>query len=260
MMRSSSAGISGCRRAGGRGRAIENGIEDKSGGVAAEGQRSRSHFVEHGAEGEQIRAGVEFLAANLFGRHVGHGAESGAGTGEMVGIDAEGGERSGGGFGLRARVRDLGEAEVEDFGVAALGDEEVGGLDVAVNDAFGVSGIERVGNFDGEVEEAVKLHGTAGDEVLQSLTLQAFHGDKSPAVFFADVVDGADVGMVESGGGFGFAAKAAERLGIFGEIVGEKFQSYEAVEARVLGFVDDSHASAAEHLEHAVVREGLSDE
>ena len=77
-----------------------------------------------------------------------------------------------------ARVRDLGEAEIEDFGVAAFGDEDVGGLDVAMNDAFGMGGIERVGDFDGEVEEAVKFHGTASDEVFQSLAFETFHGDE----------------------------------------------------------------------------------
>ena len=123
-----------------------------------------------------------------------------------------------------------------------------------------VGGIEGVGDFDGEVEEAIEFHGTASDEVLEGLPFETFHGDEGPSVFFADVVDGADVGMVESGGGFGFAAKAAERLRIFGEVVGKKFQGDEAVEAGVLSFVDDSHASAAEHLEDAVVGEGLSDE
>ena len=248
MMRSSSAGIVGMQARGRNWGAIENGIEDQAGGVAAEGERSGGHFVENCAEGEQIGAGVEFFAANLFGRHVRHGAERRTGTGEMFGIDPEGGESSGGGFGLDARVRNLGEAEVEDFGVAAFGDEEVGGLDVAVNDAFGMGGIEGVGNFDGEIEEAVQLHGAAGDEMLESLALETFHGDEGLAIFLADIMDGADVGMVESGGGFGFAAKAAEGLGIFSEVVGEKFQSYEAVEAGVLSLVDDSHASAAEHL------------
>ena len=44
----------------------------------------------------------------------------------------------------------LREAEVENFGVAALGDENICGLDVAMDDAFGVRGVERVGDFDGE--------------------------------------------------------------------------------------------------------------
>jgi|ERR1017187_517745 hypothetical protein len=93
---------------------------------------------------------------------------------------------------------------------------------VAVHDAFGVGGVEGVGNLDGDIEETVELHGTAGDEVLESLALETLHRDEGLAVFFSDIVDGADIGMVESGGGFGFAAKAAEGLGILGKVVGEK--------------------------------------
>jgi len=107
--------------------------------------------------------------------------------------------------------------------MAAFGDEDVGGLDVAVDNAFDVGGIEGIGNFDGEVKEAIELHGTASDEMLQRLTFQTFHGDEGLAVFFSDVVDGTDIRMIESGGGFGFAAEAAERLGILCEVVGKKF-------------------------------------
>ncbi len=42
------------------------------------------------------------------------------------------------------------QAEIENLGMSALGDKNIGGLDVAVNDPFGVGGIERVGNLDGE--------------------------------------------------------------------------------------------------------------
>ena len=42
------------------------------------------------------------------------------------------------------------QSEVENLGVAALSDENVGWLDVAVDDAFGVSGVERVGDLDGQ--------------------------------------------------------------------------------------------------------------
>ena len=43
------------------------------------------------------------------------------------------------------------QAEIEDFGMTALGHEDVRGLDVAVDDALGVSGVERVGNLDAQV-------------------------------------------------------------------------------------------------------------
>ena len=82
---------------------------------------------------------------------------------------------------------------------------------------------------------------------------------KAVAVVLADIVDGADVGMIQSGSGFGFALEAFERLRVVGDIVGEKFQSDGAVEAGVLGFVDDTHAAATEFFDDAVVRNGAAD-
>ena len=48
------------------------------------GSASSRHLVQHGAEGKQIGAGIEFLAARLLRRHVGHGSDSGAGTGQQL--------------------------------------------------------------------------------------------------------------------------------------------------------------------------------
>src|ERR1700733_14536526 len=72
---------------------------------------------------------------------------------------------------LRARLRvknrnlarrtrcnhDLCQPEVENLGMPTLGDENVGWLDVAVNDAFGMRGIEGVGNFDSERENQFRF-------------------------------------------------------------------------------------------------------
>ena len=69
----------------------------------------------------------------------------------------------------RPLSRDLRQTEIQNLGVAALGDEDVGGLDVAVNDAFGVGGIERVGNLDGQRQNHVQFQRTPGDAMLQRL-------------------------------------------------------------------------------------------
>src|SRR6266849_10823185 len=76
----------------------------------------------------------------------------------------------------------LGQAEVKNFGVASASDEDVGGLDVAVDDALGMCGVEGVGYTDGEIEEAVQFHGAVGDEVLQRLAVEELHDDEGLAV------------------------------------------------------------------------------
>ena len=45
---------------------------------------------------------------------------------------------------------DLCQPKVQNLGVSTLGDKDVGGFDVAVDDTFGVGSIERVGNLDSE--------------------------------------------------------------------------------------------------------------
>jgi hypothetical protein len=78
-------------------------------------------------------------------------------------------------------------------------------------------------------------------------------------VLVIDFVDGADVGVIQGGGGFGFAFEAGQGLRVFGDVVGEEFQRDETAEFYVFGFIDNAHSSAAEFLDDAVVRNGLAD-
>jgi hypothetical protein len=131
--------------------------------------------------------------------------------------------------------------------------KNIGGLDVAVNDVFGVCSVERVGDFDGESEEVFDVHGVAVDAVLERLAIEKFHGDESVALLLTDIVNRADVGMVQGGGGLRFALESRESLRIARDILRQKFQRDEALEARVFGLVNDTHASAAELFDDAVV-------
>ena len=83
------------------------------------------------------------------------------------------------------------------FGVAPLGDENIGRLDVPVDDAFRVGGVESVSNFNGNVEQGFEFHGTAHDDVLEGRAVEEFHGDEAPAVLLADFVDGANIRVVQ---------------------------------------------------------------
>src|ERR1700694_907130 len=134
----------------------------------------------------------------------------------------------------------------------ALGDEEIRRLNVAVNYALRMGRVERVGNFDAQGQQAIEFHGTIADDVFQGLAVKKFHDDERLAILLANIVDGANVGMIEGRGGLGLAAKSLQRLAVFGDILGEKLQRDETVKPCVLSFVNNSHAAAAELFDDAV--------
>ena len=50
--------------------------------------------------------------------------------------------------GCFALLRELRQAKIQNLGMAALGDENISWLDVAVNDTFRVRGVQCVGDLD----------------------------------------------------------------------------------------------------------------
>ena len=151
------------------------------------------------------------------------------------------------------------QSEIENLGVSSFGDENVGRLDVPMDDAFGVSRVERVGNLDAYVEERVHFHRATANQVLQGYPVQKLHGDERLTVLFANFVDGADVGMVQGGCSLGFALKARECLRVSATSSGRNLRATKRPSSCVLGLVDDTHPATAEFLDDTVVRDGLAD-
>ena len=89
--------------------------------------------------------------------------------------------------------------------------------------------------------------------------IEILHGDKRLAVLLADVVNGADVGMVQRRSRLRLALKASEGLRISGHFIRQKFERDKAVQARVFRFVNHTHTAAAQLVDNAVVRNGLPD-
>ena len=150
---------------------------------------------------------------------------------------------------------EFGKAEIENLGVASFGDKNIRRLDIAMDDALSMSGVERISDFDADVEQDLDVDGAAHDEMLEGLAVEKLHGNKGFAGFVTNVVDGANVGVIEGRGSFGFTTETFESLAVSGEIVGEEFECDETVEAGVLSFIDHTHAATAELLQDTVVRD-----
>jgi hypothetical protein len=99
--------------------------------------------------------------------------------------------------------------------VTTLCDKDVSGLNVAVDDALGVSGVESVGDFAANVEQNFHVKRTTHDEMLEGLTVEKFQGDERFSIFVANVVDGADAGVIQGGNGLRFPLETFQCLRIF---------------------------------------------
>src|SRR5664280_533996 len=130
--------------------------------------------------------------------------------------------------------------------MAAFCYEDVGGLDIAVDDAFGVRRIKRIGDVDRDGKQLFRFERPPRDAVLEGLPLQKLHGDEGTRVLFTDVVNRADVGMIERRGGLGLPRKTGESLGILGDAVGQKLERDKAVQPHVFGFVHHAHSAASQ--------------
>ena len=237
----------------GSGCLVEDGLEDDGGGAPVEGALPGRKLVEHGAEGEEIAPGVERLPAGLLRRHVVERPQRGAGARQLPAGNGGRRLRVGGGRGVE-EGDELRQAEVEDLGLAGAGHEDVGGLDVAVDDPLGVGRVEPVDDLDGQVQQPLHPHRAALDEVLERLALEQLHDDERLALVLPDLVNRADVGVVERGRRAGLAKEAVERGAVAGGLGRQELQGDGPAEDAVVGPVDDAHAAATELLDDPVVR------
>ncbi len=118
--------------------------------------------------------------------------------------------------------RNLGQAEVEDFNLAAFGDENVGGLHIAMDYALGMGCFERLGDLDCQRQKAASGERAGFDEMFQSLAVEILHRDEGSASLFADVIDRANIAMVERACGARLTLESNNGGGIGGKIFREK--------------------------------------
>jgi hypothetical protein len=129
-----------------------------------------------------------------------------------------------------------------------------------MDDAFGMRGVERVGDLDTKTQRLLKRKRLVANGVLESMAFEAFHDDEWVAIHFADFMDSADVGMIQRGGGLGFALETLKRLLFSYDVVRKELQGNETAQPGIFGFVNDAHASAAEFFDNVKMCDGAADE
>src|ERR1019366_7706264 len=239
--------------------AVKYALENNGGSVAFERNPPGGHFVEDGAQGEQIATPVEFFSASLLGRHIGDGAYRGAWHRQMRRRHRR--RLASRGLHYRAPViGQFGQPEVQDLRLSSRSDEDIRGLQVSMHNTFAVRDVESVGNLNTDIDDLVHRQRVAVDLLIQTLAFQQLHGDEVLRIAFLDGIDGANVGMVQGRGGTRLLLETLQSVLIFLDVPGEKLQRYLAAKPGVFRLVHHAHTAGAQLSHDFVMQDALPDQ
>ena len=157
---------------------------------------------------------------------------------------------------LRGRARhELGQAEIGDFHLAAFVQQDVLGLDIAMDDPFFMGVLQGLANLGDDCQCLLRLQTSALDEMPQIAPVDELHDQVKQAARFAEIVDGDDVGMAEPGQGAGFASKAFGKGRIATPLGRQDLDSHLAIQLDLPGPVDGAHAALADQFLDFELRE-----
>ena len=180
----------------------------------SKGRVPGGHLEHEHAERVQVRSGLDRLALRLLGRQIVSGAQDGAG------------------FGHGRRAARPGYAEVGDLHPALVVDDDVLGLDVAVDDVPPMGEAQRFQDLDGDRDHQFGAQrGVLEDDLFERAALEILHRDVVGAFRLSPIVDLHDVGVVEAGGAAGFTAEALDELLVVRVTAGEDLEGDLAVRA-----------------------------
>ncbi len=160
--------------------------------------------------------------------------------------------------GGRRGIGDLRQAEVQHLGLAVLGELDVGGFEVAVDDAGFVGGFEPGGDLASSSQGLVERERAVVEPLGQVFAGNELHGEEMGFLILVYAVDAGDVGVVQARQEAGFAVEAGQAVLVGGEVRGEDLDGDFAVKCGVRGLPDRTHAAFADLLDQAVVEQLLS--
>ncbi len=95
--------------------------------------------------------------------------------------------------------------------------------------------------------------------MLQRQAVKKLHGDKSMTLILANLINRADIRMIQRRSRLCLALKTRSGQRILRHFVRQKLQRNKAAQAGIFSLVNHAHTAAAQFLDNAVVRDGLID-
>jgi hypothetical protein len=142
--------------------------------------------------------------------------------------------------------------------MTAAGYEDIRRLDVAMNNLFGMGSIQSISNFNAQVQQS-PITEPLSDMVFERGAIQKLHSDKRLVFVCSDLIDGADIGVVQGRCGTGLPAETLQRLRIMRQFLGKELQRNGAVKIGVHCLVNHAHTTPANLFKDAVARNGCRD-
>ena len=136
-----------------------------------------------------------------------------------------------------------GESEVADLWLGIHGEEDVGGFDIAVEDACLVGVSETAADAGDEAGCFLLFDGDSVCGVVEGFAVNELHDDIEHSVDVTEVVDADEVGVIEAGHRFGLGLEAGTELFVGAEFAREDFDGDGAIEGASSGLVDGTHAA-----------------
>jgi hypothetical protein len=146
----------------------------------------------------------------------------------------------------------FGETKVENLHDTIRRDLDVRRLQIAMDDAFVVSGLEGVGDLPRHRERIGNRDRATAQTVRQGLTFDEFEHQGSDPFALFEAVDRADVRVIERREHTRFALESRESLGVGGECARQHLDGHVAPEARVARSIHLSHSAPAEKHLHVI--------
>src|SRR5262249_25369521 len=128
----------------------------------------------------------------------------------------------------------------------------VRGLQIAMDDAPPVCGVERVGDLNRQLQRQGCWKCASPQSLLQRLAVEVLHDEIGDAVLVANVVHRANVRMAQAGNGVCLTLEPRTPRGVVGDAGVKNLEGDITIEPRIAGPIHFAHPTSADRLEDFV--------